>query len=111
MPTFCENLAQLPAVDRLERIELYGPDGHEPVGVIENVPGQAGSLAVYYKLALDFGGIGPQAAEKGLELFAEYADEARQSPGRHPNIDRLLRVIEDGTHLAVRARRKPEGAA
>ena len=30
-----------------------------------------------------------EQAEKALELFGEYVEEARQGRGRHPNMDRL----------------------
>ena len=40
-----------------------------------------------------YGAITPDAARKGLELFVEHAEDARQHPGKHPNIDRLLDVI------------------
>ena len=106
MSSFEENLKDLPAVDGLERLELFAADSYEPVAVIENKPGQAGSLAVYYKLALDHGGIGPSAAKEGLELYAEHTADAKASPGKHPNIDRLLQIIEDDSYLSVRAIRR-----
>lgn len=103
MRTFAENLAALPAVDHLERLDLYVDGSDAPAAAIANVPGQQGSLRVYYALAVEFGGIGPAAARKGLELYAEHAADARAQPGRHPNIDRLLEVIASGRVYAVRA--------
>ncbi|EKX97124.1 hypothetical protein HMPREF9996_00990 [Aggregatibacter actinomycetemcomitans Y4] len=29
-----------------------------------------------------------------MQLFAEHTADARKNPGKHPNIDLLLRVIE-----------------
>ena len=43
MASFSENLKQLPKVDDVERIELVDVQGM-PAGVIENKPGQSGSL-------------------------------------------------------------------
>jgi len=108
MSSFKENLESLPSVDGIARLELYAGDSYEPVAVIENAPGQAGSLAVYYKLAVDFGGIGPAAAKKGLELYAEHVEDARAHPGKHPNIDRLLAIVESGDYLSAKALPKNE---
>lgn len=103
MSNFQENLQTLPGVDDLERLELYASDSHTPSAIIENKAGQAGSLAVYYKVSVDFGGIGPAAARKALELYAEHVEDARTHPGKHPNIDRLLTVIDSDTYYSVRA--------
>ena len=102
MPTFAENLAQLPAIAHLRRIELLDASG-EVVATIENQPGKAGSLAVYHALAAKHGGIDVAAAQEGLVLFAEHTESARQHPGSHPNIDRLFAVIATGHRLGVRA--------
>jgi hypothetical protein len=44
----------------------------------------------------------PEAARKGLELYAEHTVDARQNPGKHPNIDRLLALAEGGELLRVK---------
>lgn len=105
MPTFNENLAELPATEHIQTIELYG-DNSQPDCIIENIPGQQGSVSVYYHLAILFGGISPKAAEKGLEIFAEKTLEAQQQPGRHPNIDRLFKIIEQKLYYSVKTIRK-----
>jgi len=46
MSIFSETLKHLPKVEDVERIELSDAQGM-PAGVIENKPGQSGSLAVY----------------------------------------------------------------
>jgi hypothetical protein len=102
MSQFADNLRALPEVENLAALELVG-EGSDPDARIENRPGQQGSLRIYYSVAVDFGGIGPTAAHKALELFAEKADEARAEPGSHPNIDRLFDIIERDIHYAVRA--------
>ena len=46
--------------------------------------------------------ISPEAAKKGLELYAEHTEDARANPGKHPNIDRLIGLIERGETLRVK---------
>ncbi|MBC9070454.1 DUF2322 family protein [Thauera sp. CAU 1555] len=98
---FAENLKQLPGVSHLAAIELIDAQG-AVVGRIENKPGQAGSLAVYNHLAQLYGAIGPDAASRGLELYAEHSEDARANPGKHPNIDRLIGLIERNETLRVK---------
>lgn len=98
---FSDNLKTLPPVSHLSAIELL--DGQSrPVGLIENKPGQAGSLAVYAALADAQGRIDAEAARRGLALYAEHTADARAFPGKHPNIDRLAALAEDGATLHVR---------
>jgi len=101
--SFADNLKQLPPVSHLEGIDLLD-DAGEPVAAIDNKPGQAGSLAVYNFLGQHFGAITPLAAQTGLDLYAEHTDDARANPGKHPNIDRLLAIVESGARLRVRHR-------
>ena len=98
---FADNLKQLPKVSHLEALKLLDAEG-TVVAAIENKPGQAGSLAVYNHLAQLYGSINAEAARKGLELYAEHTEDARQNPGKHPNIDRLIGVIERGEVLRVK---------
>jgi hypothetical protein len=88
--SFAETLKTLPAVGHLAALRLRDAQGAE-LATIENKPGQAGSLAVYHALAQRHGGaITPAAAAEGLALYGEHTEDARQHPGKHPNIDRLL---------------------
>lgn len=98
---FNDNLKSLPGVSHLASIELLNEDGLA-VALIENKPGQAGSLTVYNHLAQTYGLINKAAASKGLELYAEHTEDARAHPGKHPNIDRLLQVVEAQASLRVR---------
>ncbi|MCK9987223.1 MAG: hypothetical protein AzoDbin1_03695 [Azoarcus sp.] len=98
---FADNLKQLPKVSHLAALNLLDGEG-AVVATIENKPGQAGSLAVYNHLAQLYGSIGAEAAKKGLELYAEHTEDARLNPGKHPNIDRLIGVIERGEVLRVK---------
>lgn len=92
---FADNLRQLPGISHLAAIQLLDPDG-VVVATIENKPGQAGSLALYSHLGERYGAITPEAAQAGLELYAEHTEDARRHPGKHPNIDRLLALVTAG---------------
>lgn len=99
--SFSDNLKQLPPVAHLASLQLLDNTG-QVIAVIENKPGQAGSLAVYAALAERHGDIQPAAAAEGLNLYAEHTADARANPGKHPNIDRLIAVQETGAAYAVR---------
>lgn len=99
--SFAENLKQLPKVSHLSALNLLDAQ-QNVVATIENKAGQAGSLAVYNHLAQIYGAITPEAANRGLELFVEHTEDARNNPGKHPNIDRLIGLIERGETLAVK---------
>lgn len=101
MKKFSDQLAELPNSDHLQKIELYLPDGSLE-GSIENKPGSQGSVRVYQYLAQQFGSINPQAAKKGLEIYAEHTQDAEQNPGKHPNIDRLFEIVSCGISLQVK---------
>ena len=100
-PVFKDNLAQLPAIDGIARIDLVDTSG-TVVASIENVQGKQGSLAVYHYLQQVFGKLDAQAAEHGLAVFAEHTADARNRPGAHPNVDRLLVVAAGGEALHIR---------
>ena len=101
MAQFAENLKKLPGISHLAAIKLLDAEGNELV-VIENKPGSQGSLAVYNHLAQTYGAITPDAARKGLEIFAEHTEDARAHPGKHPNIDRLLGLLEEKKTLRTK---------
>ncbi len=98
---FADNLKQLPKISHLAAIKLLDAEGNE-VAQIENKPGQAGSLALYNHLGQTFGAITPDAAKKGMELYAEHTVDAQANPGKHPNIDRLIALVADGATLRVK---------
>ena len=101
MSQFADNLKKLPGVSHLAAINLLDADG-SVVAVIENKAGSQGSLAVYNHLAQTYGAITPDAARKGLEIYAEHTEDARQHPGKHPNIDRLIAVADEKKTLRVK---------
>lgn len=98
--TFKDNLAQLPPIDGVARLDLLDAQG-QLVASIANEAGKQGSLAVYRYLGQAFGMLDRAAAEYGLKLFAEHTADARNRPGAHPNIDRLLEIVEGGAPLRI----------
>ncbi|MBQ0961906.1 DUF2322 family protein [Ideonella sp. 4Y11] len=99
---FADTLKTLPSVAHLAALHLIDAAGHT-VAVIENRPGQAGSVAVYHALAQRHGGrLDAAAAAEGLQLYGEHTADARQRPGAHPNIDRLLALLGSTQVLQVR---------
>jgi len=99
---FAENLKQLPRISHLAAIQLLDSEG-AVAATVENKPGQVGSLAIYNHLGQIYGAITVEAARKGLELYAEHTEDARQNPGKHPNIDRLLEMVA-GKHGTLRVK-------
>ncbi|MDE2402779.1 MAG: DUF2322 family protein [Burkholderiales bacterium] len=100
---FSDNLRQLPSVAHLAGLDLLDASGTTAVAHIANKPGQAGSLAVYAALAAKHGGIiTVAAAQEGLDIYAEHTADARANPGKHPSIDRLLKIIETDHALMVK---------
>lgn len=97
---FRENLGQLPSVDGVARIDLVDAAG-TVVASIGNQPGKQGSLAVYQYLGQCFGTLNARAAEHGLAVFAEHTADARNRPGAHPNVDRLLAIAAGGAALRI----------
>lgn len=93
---------KLPDVSNIERLELFGED-YNPSATIDNQDGQTLSLQIYYQLALDYGGIGPKAANSGLLMYGSHADDARANPGKHPHVDRLIDVLNNDYYLSVKA--------
>ena len=101
MSQFAANLKKLPGISHLAAINLLDADGNI-LAVIENKAGSQGSLAVYNHLAQTYGAITPEAAKKGLEIYAEHTEDARLHPGKHPNIDRLIAVNDENATLRVK---------
>ena len=97
---FKDNLALLPSIDAVERIDLVDETGRIAAS-IENKPGKQGSLAVYHYLRQAFGMLDAKAAQHGLAVFAEHTADARNRPGAHPNVDRLLEIVAGGPALRI----------
>ena len=99
--SFADNLKKLPGISHLAAINLLDADG-SVLSVIENKAGSQGSLAVYNHLAQTWGAITAEAAAKGLEIYAEHTEDARAHPGKHPNIDRLIALVEENRTLRIK---------
>ena len=101
MQKFSDVLLTLDNTDHVKRIELYHEDG-SAAGVIENKPGSQGSVKVFHHLYKMYGGITLDAAVEGLSLYAEHTEDAENCPGKHPNVDRLIGVLENEEPLTVK---------
>ncbi|WP_298284787.1 DUF2322 family protein [Acidocella sp.] len=99
-PRFKDNLRLLPPVEGVRRIDLLDETGAVAAS-IENQPGKQGSLAVYHYLRQVFGRLDMSAAAHGLAVFAEHTEDARNRPGAHPNVDRLLAIAMGGAPLRI----------
>ena len=97
---FKENVAQLPSSDTIARIDFLDAKG-TVVSSLESKPGTQGSVAVYNYVKQAFGILNTHAAEHALLIYAEHTADARQRPGAHPNVDRLLQVIASGEPLHI----------
>ncbi len=98
--SFADNLAQMPDVSHISAILITTADGNA-IDRIDNQPGKQGSLKLYNALHEEFGQLNAAAAKKGLQLFAEHVADARENPGKHPNIDRLFAVAESEAALGL----------
>ncbi|MGZ8269979.1 MAG: DUF2322 family protein [Methylophilus sp.] len=101
MEKFSDVLLTLDEADHVRRIELYDVN-NKPAGVIDNKPGSKGSIKVYHHLYKMYGAISVDAAVEGLSLYAEHTEDAENSPGKHPNIDRLIDVLDNESPLSIK---------
>lgn len=94
MSSFAERLATIPGIEDVASIDFFDKE-QKLVHTIPNADGKRGSLRLYNYLAILFDGhINKAAAYKGLEFFGELVDDARCHPGKHPNIELLLEIME-----------------
>ncbi|WP_373740102.1 DUF2322 family protein [Neisseria sp.] len=99
--SFQDNLAAMPDVAHLSGLNVRNAQG-ETLHHIPAVQGKLGSLKLYNALAAEFGGkLDARAAERGLLLFAEHVADAEANPGKHPNIDLLFKVKNEGLELLL----------
>ncbi len=101
MQKFSDVLLTLDNTDHVQRIELFHEDG-STAGVIENKPGNQGSVKLFHHLYKMFGSISLDAAVEGLSLYAEHTEDAENCPGKHPNVDKLIDVLENEAPLSVK---------
>jgi hypothetical protein len=100
-PSFKEILPTLRDASAVQKLELLDQQGNL-IDTIENIPGKSGSVSVYYHVSAESGLLDKAAAEQALQLYAEHTQDARQNPGKHPNIDRLFELIGQDTVYNVR---------
>ncbi|AWX15745.1 hypothetical protein CEP48_05965 [Mergibacter septicus] len=94
-------LATLPTIDGISQIEVL--NGEQVIHRIFAVEGKLGSLKVYNALAQQFDAeLTVTAAEQGLAWFAEHTQDAKENPGKHPNIDFLLNLIAHNQAFKLR---------
>ncbi len=99
--SFQENLAQMPSIDHLSGLDVCDAAGN----VVHHIPaaeGKLGSLKVYNALAAEFNGeLNRYSAEQGLAWFDEIVSDAQKNPGKHPNIDLLLKVQDEDLYYTL----------
>ncbi|MDR0304794.1 MAG: DUF2322 family protein [Chitinispirillales bacterium] len=92
--SFEENVNSLKSAACLDKIDVI--KNSKLIGEIKNDVSTKESLKIYAHLVdFDNGSIYYETAQKGLELYAETVKDAKQNPGKHPNIDRLLDLKEN----------------
>lgn len=90
---FKDFLATFPDIGHLSGLNVLDENG-EIIHHIPAIEGKLGSLKLYNALAEKFAGqLNVESATQGIEWFAEHIEDAKQNPGKHPNIDLLLAVV------------------
>ena len=97
---FKDILETLPSIDHLTGLDVL--NGETVIHHIPAAPGKLGSLRLYNALAEKFNGkLNRTSAQQGVEWFAEYIEDAKANPGKHPNIDLLFKVIDENLNLTL----------
>ena len=98
--SFKEILETLPTIDHLTGLNVM--DGETIIHNISAIPGKLGSLRLYNALAEKFNGkLNRTSSQQGVEWFAEHIEDAKENPGKHPNIDLLFKVIDENLNLTL----------
>ena len=64
--------------------------------------GEAVIHRLYHALAEKFNGkLDRTSAQQGIEWFAEHVEDAKQNPGKHPNIDLLFKVVAEELNYSL----------
>ena len=91
---FKDILETLPSIEHLTGLDVL--KGETVIHHIPAAPGKLGSLRLYNALAEKFNGkLDRTSAQQGIEWFAEHVEDAKQNPGKHPNIDLFFKVVEE----------------
>ena len=96
---------QLPSSDAIDYLELHWSGKENDATVIErleNIPGKHASVRIYHALSrLNQGKIGAQEAKEGIRLYGDYIDDEKREPNSHPNIRKLIEIVENSGHMQV----------
>lgn len=99
---FKDYLATFPSIEHLSGLDVLSEQG-ETIHHIPAVEGKLGSLKLYYALSTQFNQkLNNESAKQGLDWFAEHVEDAKQNIGKHPNIDLLLKVIEQDLQYVLK---------
>ena len=97
---FKDILETLPTIDHLTGLDVL--NGEMVIHHIPAAPGKLGSLRLYNALAEKFNGkLDRTSAQQGIEWFAEHVEDAKQNPGKHPNIDLLFKVVAEELNYSL----------
>ena len=100
MKKFNAILEELPDISHIEKIKLLN-NNNDQFEYILNKPGAQGSVKLYNHLFLVFGELNMNAAMAGLDLYCEHVEDAKNNPGKHPNIDRLIDITSSKETLRI----------
>ena len=97
---FKDILETLPSIEHLTGLDVL--NGEIVIHHIPAAPGKLGSLRLYHALAEKFNGkLDRTSAQQGIEWFAEHVEDAKQNPGKHPNIDLLFKVVAEELNYSL----------
>ncbi len=97
---FKDILETLPSIEHLTGLDVLNDE--TVIHHIPAAPGKLGSLRLYNALAEKFNGkLDRTSAQQGIEWFAEHVEDAKQNPGKHPNIDLLFKVIAEELNYSL----------
>lgn len=97
---FKDILDTLPSIEHLTGLDVL--NGETVIHHIPAAPGKLGSLRLYNALAEKFSGkLDRTSAQQGIEWFAEHVEDAKQNPGKHPNIDLLFKVVAEELNYSL----------
>ena len=97
---FKDILETLPSIEHLTGLDVL--NGETVIHHIPAAPGKLGSLRLYNALAEKFNGkLDRTSAQQGIEWFAEHVGDAKQNPGKHPNIDLLFKVVAEELNYSL----------
>ena len=97
---FKDIVETLPSIEHLTGLDVLNCETviqHSPAA-----PGKFCSLRLYNALAEKFNGkLDRTSAQQGIEWFAEHVEDAKQNPGKHPNIDLLFKVVAEELNYSL----------